>query len=115
MRALVALSLLLFAALTGAQNPADALRGTAAPIAAKDLPESFRAVSLGGDPSGGFGIYGFAFAASGAGPDQARSSLLFSLLGVTFVDPDEFAALLDGKRARIRGYGLDFPGMVLSS
>lgn len=118
MRALLALSLVLLAACVSAQTPADSLRGNSAPLKAADLPMSFRAVSLGsGDPLGGLGIYGLAFASGGGGggSDQERSSLLFSLMGATFVDPDEFAALLDGKRARIRGYALDLATMMRDS
>lgn len=102
-----------------AQSPADALRGTAAKITATGLPDGYRAVSLGdAGGAGGLGIYGLmgvGMSSGGGGSEAAKSSLFFALLGTTFVEPDEFAALLEGKRPRIKGYVIDFGAMIADS
>ncbi len=118
MRVLSGLLLVLAAVPAFSQSPADALRGATAKITASELPDGYRAVSLG-DASGpgGLGVYGLMGlgAGGGEGAEAAKSSLFFSLLGATFVDPDEFAALLDGKRPRVKGYSVDFVAMVADS
>jgi hypothetical protein len=92
-------------------SPAEALRGTAKKVMITDLPESFRAVTLGASEFGGLGLYGIMGMSMGsANQDQALD--LLSLVGVVFVDPDEFAAMLDGKRPRVRGYVLDLTQMM---
>ena len=47
----------------------------------------------------------------GSGSNE-QSLMLFSLFGTVFVDPDEFASLLDGKLPRIRAYTLDLASMA---
>jgi hypothetical protein len=48
------------------------------------------------------------------GGNNDQSLMLFSLLGSAFVDPDEFASLLDGKLPRIKAYTLDLAAMARS-
>lgn len=116
MRPLVALALLSLASLGSPQTVADALRGNAKPILTADLPDGYRAVSLSmGEGMGGLSPYLLMGVGMGNSSDQdPRSKILFGLMGTTFVDPDEFAALLDGKRPRIRAYVLDL-GAVMGS
>lgn len=115
MRPLALLILVSLAASASPQTVADALRMSAKPITAADLPDGYRAVALGGDN----GIAGFSSLmmmgmSSGSDRDpQAR--VFFNLMGASFVDPDEFAALLDGKRPRIRAYSVDAGAMVGAS
>lgn len=117
MRPLAGLVLVL-AATSHAQTPAEALKGSTATITAKELPDAYRPVALGSSDGGfgGFGIYALAGIGSGGeGGEAKRSSMLFSLMGITFVDPDEFSALLDGKRARIKGYAMDLASLLRSA
>src|SRR4051812_5990550 len=105
MRTLAALALVLGTTLGIPQTVADALRQGSKPLAATDLPESYRAVTLGSNesPGGSFASMYFMGVASDGGGDP-RGRLLFSLMNVCFVNPEEFAELLDGKRPRIRAY-----------
>lgn len=100
-----ALLILSLAAFAGAQSPADALRAEPKGVALADIPDEYRAVTLGGNgelsPWLLFGAYG------GGSNNRPSERLLFRSLGAFWVQPDEFAELLDGKRARIRGYRLD--------
>ena len=81
------------------------MRAPAKTLGVAELPETYRAVSLG-DSSATISPLLMMGMSSGEGDPQSK--LLFSLMGTTFVDPDEFAELLAGKRPRIRGYALDF-------
>ena len=113
MRPLAALALVLLASLASPQTVADALRGGARPIPPSELPEGYRAVALsGGDGLGGAAPLFLMGLGGGGGDGDPKSRLLFSLMGASFVDPDEFAALLDGKRPRIRAYALDLGAMM---
>jgi len=108
MKLLCALALFLASFAAFAQtSPADALRGPSKKISAADLPPSYRAVVFGPSELGGF--YGLAGMGSGS---NEQSLMLFSLFGTVFVDPDEFASLLDGKLPRIRAYTLDLASMA---
>ncbi len=104
------------------QNPAAALRAESRPIALKDLPEGVRAVALGTGssslfPSNGllasrYSYYYFAPEGPGAGEAPAARALRTGR-DALWVDPDEFAALLDGKCPRLRAYRLD-PDLLLA-
>ena len=96
-----------------APSVADSLRATTRFYAVRDLPEGYRAVAIesGGGAFGGLGVFGLAMA-GGAGSGKPGDAVFFSLLGATFVDPDEFAALLAGSRPRIRGYAIDLAGLT---
>ena len=98
------------APLARAQSPADALRAEAKPIALKDVPDDYRAVTLGG----GSEMFPWLFLGvfSGGGSDRGPDSLIFRAIGAVWVQPDEFAELLDGKRPRVRGYRLDLSALM---
>lgn len=108
----------LLAASAHAQSPSDILRAPSHAVRAADLPDGYRAVALGTGEEGfgGLGIFAMSgFAMRGGSAEESQSALLFSLTGASFVDPDEFAQLLDGKRPRIRAYTLDLTAMMAAS
>lgn len=115
---LASLLALLVAGLAAAQTApsvADAFRNPAKSIPAAELPPSYRSVTLNSaNPLGSLGIYGLAGMGMSSQSDAAQTSMLFGLMESVMVDPEEFAELLEGKRARIRGYSLDFMGMMAS-
>ena len=93
-----------------AQSPAEALRAEAKNYALADIPDDYRALTLGGN---GELTPWLLFGAFGGGSSQKGSErLLFRSLGAVWVQPDEFAELLDGKRARIRGFRLDIASIA---
>ena len=109
MRCVSALLLILASGSAFGQGVAEALRAPARTLGVAELPETYRAVSLG-DSSATISPLLMMGMSSGEGDPQAK--LLFSLMGTTFVDPDEFAELLAGKRPRIQGYALDFAATI---
>lgn len=117
MRSLAALLLVFgpMASLAGAQTPAEALRSPMKRIAAADLPETYRAVALQPGEMGTMGFYALAGIGGGGSEQDGASRLLFGLIGTMFVDPDEFAELLDGKRPRVRGFALDFMSTMMEA
>ena len=112
MRSLCALTLVLVSGSAFGQGVAEALRAPARTFGVAELPEGYRAVSLG-DSATTISPLLIMGMASGEGDPQTK--LLFSLMGTTFVDPDEFAELLAGKRARLRGYALDFATTIAAA
>ena len=109
MRTVSALVIVLASGSAFGQGVAEALRAPAKTLGVAELPEGYRAVSLG-DSSATISPLYLMGVSSGEGDSQAK--LLFSLMGTTFVDPDEFAELLAGKRPRIKGYALDFSATI---
>lgn len=94
---------------------ADALRTESKKLGPGDLPPTVRAISLGSggnEMMGGFGMYGLMGA--GRSQDGGKTAMFFDLLNAVFVDPDEFAELLEGKRPRIRGYAMSLSSMISS-
>ena len=96
------------------QSVADALRSPVKSLTVADLPATYRAVSIGEGGMNSLSLYALAGIGGGSTEDE-RSGVLFSLIGATFVDPDEFSELLEGKRPRVRGYSLDFANMIRES
>ncbi|MER3496871.1 MAG: hypothetical protein C4320_08990, partial [Armatimonadota bacterium] len=102
-------------ALAGATEPpggiAQTLRQPVRRTEAKDLPATHRAVVL--NDVGPLNVYSlFGLASTGGGSSKPDEAMIYQLLGVMFVDPDEFAELLEGKRLRIRAYTMDFFSIV---
>ena len=112
MRTVSALMIVLASGSAFGQGVAEALRAPAKTLGVAELPETYRAVSLG-DSSATISPLLMMGMSSGEGDPQSK--LLFSLMGTTFVDPDEFAELLAGKRPRIRGYALDFATTIAAA
>jgi len=113
MRAACLLCLLLLAAVSVAQpSPAEVLRGPLNRIDASQLPEKFRAVLLGQAEPASLGVFYVATFLGSGSPESEQVLLLYSLVGTSFVDPDEFAELLEGKRARVRSFALDVVRMT---
>ncbi len=101
----------------GETGVAAALRAQPKPLALADLPATYRAVALGTGSESFLTLFGFGMSAglSGGSSDKPADRLLLSALGATWVDPDEFEALLGGKTPRIRAYRLDLPAMMVAS
>ncbi|CAN5594714.1 hypothetical protein BH11ARM2_BH11ARM2_04980 [soil metagenome] len=87
-------------------SPAEALRAAPKRYAVKDIPDSYRAVALGGDSMATFSLFGLASMGGGSGRG-ANEAILFRLFNATWVDPDEFQAALEGKVPRVRTLVLD--------
>lgn len=82
-----------------AQSVAETLRSGGERIAIADLPAGYRAVTIGEAMTSSLFVRMGALGASAPGAGD-----LGAALGATWVDPDEFAALLEGRTPRIRGY-----------
>ena len=109
-----ALTLTALAPSARAQSVADALRNETKPVALADLPVGYRAVSIGTGGESLLSLFGFGMGAAfgGGSSSKPEERLLVQGLSATWVDPDEFAALLEGKTPRIRGYRVDLGAMI---
>lgn len=110
-KALSIVGALAVAALVAAQQPtpAEALRAAPKQYTVKDIPDTYRALSLGTEGFNMMAMYGMA---SMGGQNGGPETLLYKLFNATWVDPDEFKAALEGKVPRIRALTLDLGSMI---
>lgn len=101
--------LTLSAAMAQEPSPADALRAEPKRVALVDLPESYRAVEVNGptvryQPARRYHYY---YRATLQETHGDAGDLYARLIGVVWVDPDQFQSALERKNGRIKGLTLD--------
>jgi hypothetical protein len=105
------------------QSAADVRRlldGPTQPVKVADLPDGLRAVVLdrGSNSLNPLMTFGMAFAGMMGGAGSSNSTAmgqLFSLMDAILVNPDEFAKAASSRSGWLKGYRMDFSGMMVGT